>query len=797
LDFNDVAVGSSRTLAASFTNTGTANETVSSVTTPTAPFTVTGLPAAGTVVTPGQSVVVSVTYTPTAAGTSSSSVSVTGPDGTGTVQLTANAVAGVKQLTITPPSLSFGSVQAGLTSTLTLTVANTGNLNVTITKAAPPTLPFVVHTPLGEGQVLAPQESDQIQVTFAPSTAGTYAGQYVISSDDGAGAHTVPVSGTGVAPPAGRPLPSILGGGGWVFNGSAAMAGSDLVLTPAANDKAGSAVYSTPIASDGLRAEFTVQIGGGTGADGLTFAMLNAASSTPHSLGAGGGGLGFAGLPGVAVTVDTYQGGNDPSGNFIGLATGTANGQLTYAATATDVPNLRTGVHDVVVSVTGTLVTVSVDGVRVLSVTAPVPASVLPAFTGATGGLTDQHTVRAVAISSGGTGLVAPDDGWRFNGSAAVNGPSVVLTPAQNNLAGSALYARPVATNGLTASFTLSMNGGTGADGATFALLDPASATPASLGGGGGGLGFSGLAGVAAEFITYPQGGVSSNNFVAVATGIAGAQQQFVATSTNVPDLRSGTHAVVVQVAGTTVTISVDGAQVLSTPVPSLRPNAIVGFTAATGGSNDVHALTNVQVTTAATVVPAPPATGWQDNGSATTNGGTVQLTTAATGQAGTAIFGTAIPTAHLDARFTIQIGGGTGADGLSFMLLDPAQTTPASLGDPGGGLGFEGLTGVAVTFVTYQHAGYPSDNFVGVATGGSGGTLTFAGTSTNVPALRTGTHTVEVTTSPAGHLVVTVDAVQVLDVAIAIPADAFVGFSGGTGGLTDVHAVSGIGISY
>ena len=87
-------------------------------------------------------------------------------------------------------------------------------------------------------------------------------------------------------------------------------------------------------------------------------------------------------------------------------------------------------------------------------------------------------------------------------------------------------------------------------------------------------------------------------------------------------------------------------------------------------------------------------------------------------------------------------------------MLLDPAQTTPTSLGDPGGGLGSEGLAGVAVTFVTDQHPGYPSDNFVGVATDGSGGTLTFAGTSTNIPALRTGTHAVEVTTGPTGHLV-------------------------------------------
>jgi hypothetical protein len=244
------------------------------------------------------------------------------------------------------------------------------------------------------------------------------------------------------------------------------------------------------------------------------------------------------------------------------------------------------------------------------------------------------------------------------------------------------------------------------------------------------------------------------------------------------------------------MSISLDGTQVLTATVPTLPGNAIVGFTAATGGSNDVHAVTNVQVITGASVVPAPPASGWQTNGSASITGSAIQLTAATPGQAGTAIFNSAVATAHLDATFTIQIGGGTGADGLSFMLLDAAHATPTSLGDPGGGIGYEGLAGVAVCFITYAHPGYPSANFVGVATGGSAGTLTFAGTSTSIPPLRTGTHTVEVTVA-AGNLVVKVDGTQALSVAVALPANALVGFSGGTGGLTDVHAVSGIAITY
>jgi hypothetical protein len=796
LTFSSVAVGSSLTLSGSFTNTGVSPETVTSATS-SGPFTVTGLPTPNMVVAPGQAVNVSVAFTPNAVGSVSGSITVVGPDGTGTIALTANGVAGVKQLSISPASLTFGSVPVGLSATQTLTVTNSGNLNVTVTKAAPPALPFVVNTPLPEGLVLSPGDSVQVQVTFAPSTNGSFSNLYVISSDDGAGAHNVQVTGTGVSAAGGRALPNIVGGGGWVFNGSAQMSGSDLVLTQAANSLTGDAVFSTPVPSNGLRAAFTAVIGGGNGADGMTFSMLDAASNTPHSLGVGGGGLGFKGLTGVAVTLDTYKGGNDPSNNFIGLTNGSlVNGQLSYVATATNIPNLRSGTHALVVNVSGTKVTVSVDGTQVISATVAMPASVLPMFSGANGGLNDQHAVRAVAVTSGGTALLAPDDGWRFNGAASVSGSNVVLTPAQNSVAGTMLYARPVITNGLTASFNLSMNGGTGADGATFALLNPASTTPNSLGGSGGGLGFAGLAGVAVSFITYPQNGVNSHNFVGVMTSTTGGKATLVASSTNVPNLRSGSHNVVIRVTGTTIVLTVDGTQVLSTPVSTLTSTAIVGFTAATGGSNDVHVVSNAQIL-GTSVVPAPPAGGWQINGSATVNGGTVQLTPAQTNKTGTAINATAVPTAHLDAKFTIQIGGGNGADGLSFMVLDPATVTPTSVGSGGGGLGFQGLHGVAVCFITYLHTGYPSNNFVGISAGGSGGTLTFLSTTTAVPALRTGTHAVEVLTSAAGHLVVKVDGTQVLDTAATLPTNALVGFSGATGGVTDVHAVSNINITY
>jgi Abnormal spindle-like microcephaly-assoc'd, ASPM-SPD-2-Hydin len=795
VDFGDIAVGATKTLSATFVNSGSANETVTAATGAAAPFSSGTLPAVGAVVAPGQNVAVPVTFTPTAAANYTSTVTLSGANGTATVTLLGHAVVGNPQLTITPTSLAFGTVAVGSSATQTVTVANTGNLNVTITKAAPPALPFVVNTPLPEGQVLTPDQQVSIQVTFAPTAVGSFSSSYVITADDGKGAHTISVTGNSVNPTGGTPLPTI-GGGSWVLNGSAATSGTNLTLTTAQPSVTGSALFSSPLPSDGLRASFTATIGGGTGADGMTFAMLDASANTPNSIGVGGGGMGFSGLPGVAVVLDTCKNAGDPSGNFIALSTSGTGDTLNYLATATNIPNLRSGSHTVLVTVVGSTVTVSVDGVQQLSASVNMPPSILAGFTGATGGLTDNHSVSNVDIASGSTLLPQPGTGWRLNGAAATNGAGVVLTPATNEQSGSALYSQPVATNGLNASFTLTSNGGTGADGSTFAMLDPAQASAQSVGAAGSGLGFAKLAGVAVCFVTFPEDGIGSG-FVAIATSTAGGPLTIVANSTNIPNLRSQSRRIAVAVSGTTVSVSIDGTRVLSAQAPTLTPAALVGFTAGTGAVTDVHTVSDASIVTGGRIVPAPPIPGWTGNGSTTTNGGTIQLTAATADQTGTAIYGTPVATAALDAKFTIQIGGGSGADGMTFMLLNPVSASPTSIGIGGGGLGYSGLPGVAVSFVTFAQTGDPSNNYVGISTAGNGRALTYVARATNVPNLRTGTHAVEVQVTSAGHLVVKMDGTQVLDQAVAVPANALVGFSGATGAVTDVHAVSNISITY
>jgi hypothetical protein len=190
-------------------------------------------------------------------------------------------------------------------------------------------------------------------------------------------------------------------GSGWTFNGAARMSGSDLVLTPATVGAVGSAVYAHGVPSDGLSAQFTAQIGGGTGGDGLTFGMLDPTKSGPTSIGLNGHGFGFAGLTGVAVGLVTHQHlASEPSGNYVGVSIGTvSNGSLIFAKSVTLSQSLRTGTHTVLVTVSGGMANVTVDGVLVIaSYPVTLPATVYPAFTAGCGAFDDVHTIRAVTI---------------------------------------------------------------------------------------------------------------------------------------------------------------------------------------------------------------------------------------------------------------------------------------------------------------------------------------------------------------------------------------------------------------
>lgn len=584
-------------------NGGAGSETVTGTTPPTSPFTVVGLPATGTVIGPGQSIPATVTFLPTAVGSYTGSFTVAGADGSATVNLTGTGVADHSSLSPTPTSVSFGSVALGHQATQTIQIVNTGNITANVKTSAPPTLPFGAPDPIPAGLPINPGYDIQVPVTFTPSSTGAVAGSFRITWTDVAGTHTlsVPVSGTGIAPASGIAVPPP--GGGWTLNGSAQVQGTQLVLTQAATNERGSAVYSSPVASNGLAATFTVQIGGGTGADGMTLSLLNAATSSSTSLGGAGDMLGYGGLHGVAIALDTYQNPGYPSANFVGIATGVlSTGQLNYAATATNVPDLRSGTHTVGVAVSGQQVSVTVDGTQVLDPTLPagtIPPSVRIAFTGGTGGKDDIHAVTSAIITSGGTSLPSPGGGWSYNGSASMSGSDTVLTPATTDQAGTVIYPVPVNTSGLQVEFDAQLSGGTGADGLTFALLSPATPVTA-VGGVGGSLGFVNLSGVAVALDTHQNPGYPSANFVGIAASGSTGRLNYQATAQVIPPLRIGTTTVMVQVAGAVgsavLVVWIDGAEVLAQPEPSLGSTALLAFTGGTGDLTDVHTVRDVAI---------------------------------------------------------------------------------------------------------------------------------------------------------------------------------------------------------
>lgn len=599
LAFDSQPTGTTNTRNVQITNTGTAAETIQGMTVPAAPFGITGVPAAGTSVPAGGSFVVSVTYAPTAAGTDTATFGIRSTSGALTVSLSGTSVTGQGSLVLTPASTDFGTVPVGAARTLSFDLTNTGNRPVTVTKAKAPAGAFSTASPLAEGLVLGEGATVHQSVTFTPVDGTAQSAAYEVTGDTGQGPLLEQLTGTG-GPAGSLPSPAA---DSWTYNGAATAAGSTVLLTPATQQSAGSVVYDRAVPSDGLHATFTARLGPGTGGDGLTLALLDADRTTPAALGATGGGLGFSGLPGMAVTLGTSWNSQSKSTNFAGIAAGPGSGQdnLTYLTTAPVPAPLRSGAHQVDVAYSGGQLVVTVDGTRLLSRAVALPPRVLVGFTAANGSLADEHAVSDVLVRTVAALPTLDDPSWVPNGRAVRSGAAVTLTAdGQKFAAGDLVSARSVAPVGLHAAFTATLGGQgtTGADGLTFALLDAASSTTASLGRDGGAAGVGGLPATFVGLHTYSANGVNAGNYVTVGTARAGtAALTILGSSTTVPNLRTGSHTVdVVVTAGSHVVVRVDGTQVLDVAVPALPPAVRVAFTAGAGSLTDTHSVSATTV---------------------------------------------------------------------------------------------------------------------------------------------------------------------------------------------------------
>jgi hypothetical protein len=710
VSFGGTAVGGHLSGAATFSNVGGAPLTINAVKLPAAPFGASGVPEVGSTIPAGGSVTVNLSFEPTATGNYSDQIALETTGGNVAIGVTGSAgTPGV--LKITPEGSEFGSLAVGgAGATRSFTVTNTGGTNVTITKSKPPSGgAFAATSTLAEGTSILPGETLTETVSFTPTAPGYASAVWALNGDDTTGLHELKFTGTGTVPAPGS---------AWSHNGTATITAGAVRTTAATTYAAGSSFFTTPLDSHHLTIEFDQTIGSGTGADGQTLTFADASKATSASLGYRGGGLGFSGIPGIAVAFDTYKTSANPSNNFVGVTNGpgTAADLMHWLFTASPAVSLRAKHHVKIDELAGAI-TVWVDGTQVLSGTAAVPARVLLGFTGGTGGLTDVHEAANVVI----TGEPAPG--------GEPPPASLKISTAVSAPAGSSQAATKFTYGGsCPSSFT------------TSALGNGESATPT---------------------LTGAVGGASCS------------------VSETAP---SGT--------GWTATASVNGGA--SVALTAAGGQLAVPAFALAGGVNTVQ-FTNTYTPSTASLIPDPSAGGWQLNGSAVLEAPSLVLTGAVSNQAGSAFWPQQLDPRNLIYEFDISIGGGTGADGLALVFADATKgATPTSLGEPGGGLGFGGIPGIAQAFDTFKNSANPSNNFVGISNGKgtTAGTLHWLGTATIAAPLRNTVHHIKLSTA-SGAIALWIDGTKAGSLAVTLPTKAYVGFSGGTGTMNDSHSIS------
>ena len=179
-------------------NGSTHPETITSVKSPSAPYRVSTLPAVGTVLRPGQSIIVQVLFAPTRPGHFPGILSVTGSN-TATVDLSGTGLPARGLFTATPTSVNFGTVRVGHKVTKSLTVTNTGNEPATVTRATTLNAPFADRPNVIPGLPVNAGYDVKIPVTFTPTKKGNFTSTYRFTWTDVTGAHIISVQITGHA----------------------------------------------------------------------------------------------------------------------------------------------------------------------------------------------------------------------------------------------------------------------------------------------------------------------------------------------------------------------------------------------------------------------------------------------------------------------------------------------------------------------------------------------------------------------------------------------------------------------
>ena len=195
--YGSVTDGQTKSQTFTLTNTGATSLTISQLSVSGAGYSLSGLATPSTIAA-GASATFSALFAPTTAGSLPGTITITSnaPGSPSTVALSGTGVAGTVTLSANPTSLAFGNVNAGTTSSKSVTLTNSGTANVTIsqvTVSGKDVTTSGVTTPV----TLAPGQNQTLNVAFKPTAAETVSGNVTVTTTQGTNT-VVSVSGTGV-----------------------------------------------------------------------------------------------------------------------------------------------------------------------------------------------------------------------------------------------------------------------------------------------------------------------------------------------------------------------------------------------------------------------------------------------------------------------------------------------------------------------------------------------------------------------------------------------------------------------
>ncbi|MGD0696385.1 MAG: choice-of-anchor D domain-containing protein [Terriglobia bacterium] len=183
INFGNVTLSTSSSQTVTLTNTGTFNVTVSQASVTGTGFSITGLQLPLTL-TAGQSAGFNAVFTPASTGNIAGNLTVVSnaTNSPAIVPVSGTGVSG-GIITITPsPTVSFGNVMLGSSSTLPVMVSNTGSSTVTISQAVAAPSDFTL-APVSLPLTLTAGQSANLSVTYTPTAPAGVTGSLTITSD--------------------------------------------------------------------------------------------------------------------------------------------------------------------------------------------------------------------------------------------------------------------------------------------------------------------------------------------------------------------------------------------------------------------------------------------------------------------------------------------------------------------------------------------------------------------------------------------------------------------------------------